>query len=148
MPDDKIQLSEDQFNYILCSVVEVMKKDMMPLAQANLEKKVYGACIDRLKTDIVKIILAARNVKTDDLTATTSPMTNIQDINEYKGNPAIAEFCKRSKVLKLEDIYVRHITDELARKFLIRNGNTSDYLTFVNALKIRGYSLQKVRRTL
>ena len=141
-------ISEEQFNYVLFKVVDVFKRDVMESAEIKLTEKVYAVLLERLKHDVTKIILAARNVKIDDFIATMSPSTSVYDLPEWKEHKRIRQFLTETKMRRLEDVYILGISDELARKCLCFEESNDDYLTFVNALKLRGYSLRKDHHTL
>jgi hypothetical protein len=136
-------VSEEQFNYILLKVVDIFKRDVMSSAEIRLTENVYAVLLERLKSDVTKIILAARNVKIDDFMATMAPSTSVYDLPEWKENKRIKQFLTETKMRKLEDVYILGISDELARKCLCFDESNDDYLIFVNALKLRGYSLRK-----
>jgi len=136
-------VSEEQFNYILLKVVDIFKRDVMSSAEIRLTENVYAVLLERLKSDVTKIILAARNVKIDDFMATMAPSTSVYDLPEWKENKRIKQFLTETKMRKLEDVYILGVSDELARKCLCFEESNDDYLIFVNALKLRGYSLRK-----
>jgi hypothetical protein len=136
-------VSEEQFNYILLKVVDIFKRDVMSSAEIRLTENVYAVLLERLKSDVTKIILAARNVKIDDFMATMAPSTSVYDLPEWKENKRIKQFLTETKMRKLEDVYILGISDEIARKCLCFDESNDDYLIFVNALKLRGYSLRK-----
>ena len=67
---------------------------------------------------------------------------------EWKENSEIREFLEKHEINKLEDIYLKHISDELAQNDLSFDESNENYLIFVNALKLRGYSLKKAHNPL